>query len=63
MATQVSDRELAAAIQNKLDEKGSSFGFTIRMMIRQYVPAVSTDEARKIPQQKRTSFLERLGSL
>jgi hypothetical protein len=59
----VSDRELLAAIQNKLDTRGPTFAFAIKAMVRQYMPQGSSDDAGKIPQEKRAAFLERLGSL
>ena len=63
MASEISDRELLAAIQNKLDIRGPTFAFAIKAMVRQYVTHAPSDDARKIPQQKRAAFLERLGSL
>jgi hypothetical protein len=59
----VSDRELLAAIQNKLDTRGPTFAFAIKAMVRQCMPQGESDDARNIPHQKRTAFLERLGSL
>ncbi len=64
MSTQISDRELTDAIQNKLDAKGSTFSFAIKAMIQQYLPAgTAPGDPTKIPQNKRAAFLARLDDL
>jgi hypothetical protein len=62
--SEIADRELLNAVQNKLDVKGNTFAFAIKAMTRQYMPEGTTsDDPRKIPQSKRAAFLERLRSL
>ena len=63
MTRDITDKELLDAIQVKLDARGPTFSFAIRAMIHQYMPEESSDDARKIPQQKRAAFLERLRNL
>jgi hypothetical protein len=63
MMTEITDGEMIEAVRDKLAYIGTDFAPAIKAMIIQHMPAegaATLRDVRKIPQDRRAAFLEKL---